>query len=115
MLFFDRFLKRKQLNTPMIDPVIMDGFLNKIEDIVCIANYDFSIELINKPEINEKYTTLKELLSAERNQDVYETITKKVLDEGYFIGDIEIEKDNGTVRLYVAAYNVISVKKYSFI
>lgn len=114
MLFFDRFLKRKQLNTPMIDPVIMDGFLNKIEDIVCIANYDFSIELINKPEINEKYTTLKELLSAERNQDVYETITKKVLDEGYFIGDIEIEKDNGTVRLYVAAYNVISVKKIFF-
>lgn len=114
MWIVDRFLRRKRLNTPMIDPDIMDGFFNKIDDIICIANYDLSIELINKKSINEEYTQLSELFSAEKNEEIYDDIVKKIFDEGCFIGDIEIEKDNGTVRLYVAAYNVMSLKKIFF-
>ncbi len=109
-MFFKK-RKDKKLLGSTINPVIMDGFLNKIEDIICIADYTGKIETINKDEINENYHYLQDLLNEKENKELYANIIQKVKEEGCFIDDIELKQGEKTVRMYVAAYNISSLNK----
>lgn len=113
MSIFNR-KKKKELYSGTINPKIMEGFLNKIKDIICIANYDGTIEMINNKEINKEYKTINEFLSESENQLLYSTIFKEIKEKGSYINDIEISKNNQIIRMYMAAYNVPSVKKIFF-
>lgn len=104
----------KEIVKSTLNPMIMEGFLNKIKDIVCIANYDGTIEVINNPEINEKYKTITDFFSGAENPEIYRKIIDEVMDQGCYIDDIEIYKNEEKVRMYIAAYNVPSLKKIFF-
>lgn len=108
---FFRKRKEKKLLGPTINPMIMDGFLNKIQDIICIAEYNGRIETINKNDIDEKYHYLQDLLNEKENKELYKKIIDTVLEEGCFINDIEIARNGRIVRMYVAAYNITSLKR----
>ena len=72
----------KEIVKSTLNPMIMEGFLNKIKDIVCIANYDGTIEVINNPEINANYKTITDFFSETENPDVYRKIIDEVMDQG---------------------------------
>ena len=59
--------------------MIMDGFLNKIQDIICIAEYNGRIETINKKQkkicIHLTLTTVMSTM-----------LTKSILTGVYFLG-----------------------------
>ncbi len=97
-----------------INPKIMEGFLNKIDDIICVANFDGTIEVINNPEINKTYKTLSDFFAEKENKELYDTIIDTVKKEGCYISDIELYRKNEKVRMYVAAYCVSSLKKIFF-
>jgi response regulator RpfG family c-di-GMP phosphodiesterase/signal transduction histidine kinase len=107
------FNKNKE-ESKKISPVILEGFINKVKDIILTANYDGIIETINKPELKEIYKTLGDFFEKENNLDLYNNIINQIMEEGSFVDDIELKKNNQTVRMYVAAYNVPSNKKMFF-
>ena len=109
-MFFKKRQDKKLLGST-INPMIMEGFLNKIQDIICIVDYTGKIETINKPDINENYHSLQELLAAKENKELYNQIMSSVKEEGCYINDVELTKGDRRVRMYVAAYNISSLKK----
>ena len=68
-MFFKKRNDKKMLESSSINPSIMTGFLNKIEDIICVVKYDGSIVTINKDDI--KYHSLQELLNEKQNKELY--------------------------------------------
>ena len=105
---FFRKRKEKKLLGPTINPMIMDGFLNKIQDIICIAEYNGRIETINKNDIDEKYHYLQDLLNEKENKELYKKIIDTVLEEGCFINDIEI-----AIMKLPEIYKEVFLLKYS--
>ncbi len=88
---------------------VVEGFFDKIKDIICITDYEGKIEYINNGEIYNKYEKLKEiLLYDEYNELIYEEIISKTLDEGSYIGEVELNKDNTKIKVYIASYNMAS-------
>lgn len=88
---------------------VVEGFFDKITDIICITDYEGKIEYINNGEIYNKYKKLKEVLLYDQyNELVYEEIISKTLDEGSFIGEVKLNKDNTKINAYVASYNMTS-------
>lgn len=108
-------LIRKSNETPKgINPVILDGFLNKIKDIILTADYNGKIETINKPDLVEKYKTLEDFFERKSNQELYDDMMRQINEQSSFVNDIELMKDGKKIRLYVAAYLVPSAQKYFF-
>ena len=108
------FNKKYEQNSNKIDPSVLEGFINKINDIILIANNDETIEIINKPEIMEEYKSLPDFFEKKYNEDLYNDMIFKIKVNGSFIDNIEITKNNQNVRLYVAAYLVQSTNKMFF-
>lgn len=108
------FFNKNKSDKSTINPKIMEGFLNKIDDIICIANFDGTIEIINNAEINTNYKTLSDFFSEKENKELYDTIISTVKRDGCYINDIELYRKNEKVRMYVAAYCVTSLKKLFF-
>lgn len=113
MNFFNIFKKkeRKLLNNGLNKDVI-EGFLDKIEDIICIADSNYKIEYINKSNIEEKYNNLLELLEYENNKKLYNEIINRVKQEGFYSNNIGLTKNNEKVAMYIAIYYVQTVDKY---
>lgn len=113
MNFFSNKNKKDYLSNK-INPTIMEGFLNKIDDIICIANFDGTIEIINNPTINSNYKTIKEFFSEEENPALYVKILESLKNKGSYINDLELIKNGKSIKMYVAAYAVSSIKKFFF-
>ena len=97
-----------------LDPTILKGFINQVKDIILTADYYGKIEMINKPDLMEKYKTLEEFFEKDKNTEIYNKMIEQIKENGNFINDIEIIKDDKKIRIYVAAYNVSSTKKWFF-
>ncbi len=52
----------------------------------------------------EKYKNLQDLLEYKENKSLYSKIISTALDEGAFIGDIKIKKNDSKIGLYIAMY-----------
>ena len=50
--------KEKRMITTGLSRDVIEGFIDKIEDIICIADCNYQIDYINKSNIEEKYTIL---------------------------------------------------------
>ena len=112
--FFKKKAKKDNVVTKALNPAIAEGFLNDIDDIVCIANYDGTIETINNFEKNEQYKTLKDLLFEMNNKDTYQKIIDKIIKDGVFNDDVVfIDKDNRRNR-YIIAFNMASLQRMFF-
>lgn len=111
--FFDIFRKKeKKMLTNGLSRDVIEGFIDKIEDIICIADSNYKIEYINKPDMTDKYNYLLDLLEYEKNKDLYNRIIEKTREEGFYSGNVELEKKNGRARMYIAMYFIESVNKY---
>lgn len=52
---------------------------------------------------------LKEvLLHDQDNEEIYAKIIFKTIDEGKFIGNVQLNKDGEKVDVYIASYNITS-------
>ena len=111
--FFHIFRKKeKRMLTNGLSREVIEGFIDKIEDIICIADSNYKIEYINKPYMANKYNYLLDVLEYENNKNLYNKIIETVKEEGFYSGDIELEKKNGKARIYIAMYFIGSVNKY---
>ena len=104
--------KEKRMITSGLSRDVIEGFIDKIEDIICIADSNYKIEYINKPDMASKYNYLLDLLEYDGNKELYNKIIETARTEGFFSGDIELEKKDGKVRMYIAMYFIESVNKY---
>ena len=109
------YITRKKENKFLISNVninVIEGFFDQIKDIICIADYNGKIEYINNGQVYNKYKMLKEVLLYDQNNEmVYEEIISKTIDEGEFIGNIDLNKDDTQVNIYVASYNMTSQRR----
>ena len=114
MLDFLKIFKKKDIKllNNGLNKDVVEGFLDKIEDIICIADCNYQIEYINKSNIEEKYDNLLELLEYENNKELYNDIIKTVKQEGFYSGDIELVKSNEKVAMYISMYYIRTVDKY---
>ena len=97
-----------------LDSTILEGFINKVNDIILTSDYYGRIEMINKPELMKKYKTLQQFFEKDKNKEIYDNMINQIYENGSFINDIEIIKDCKKTRIYVAAYNVSSTKRWFF-
>ena len=113
MNFFNLFKKKeKKLLEAGLNKDVVEGFLDKIEDIVCIADENYKIDYINKPNMVKKYNFLLELLEYNQNKQLYNEIVNTAKEEGFYSNNIELFKDNEKRVCYIAIYYVERVKKY---
>ena len=111
--FLSLFRKKKKIALSNgLNKDVVEGFIDKIEDIICISDVNYNIEYINKPNMNNKYNYLLDLLSYEENKELYNKIIETVKTEGFYSGNIEIEKKNQKARMYIAIYFIGSLNKY---
>lgn len=104
--------KKSKLLVSNMNVDVIEGFFDKIKDIICIADYNGKIEYINNGEFYNKYKKLKELLLYDQyNELIYEEIISKTLDEGSFLGEVKLNKDNTKINVYIASYNMTSKEK----
>lgn len=113
-MFFNLFKRKeeKKLLENGLNRDVMEGFIDKIEDIVCITDSDYKIEYINKPDMVEKYNYLFELIGYEENKEVYNAIIELTKQDGFYSNNIEILKNNEITAMYIALYYVQTVDKY---
>lgn len=114
MNFLKLFKKRnnKNLLGNGLNKDVVEGFIDKIEDIVCIADMNYKIDYINKPELSKKYNYLLELLEYEENEELYNEIVGTAKREGFYSNNIEIVKNKEKYGLYIAIYYINTVEKY---
>lgn len=114
MNFLKLFKKRnnKNLLGNGLNKDVVEGFIDKIEDIVCIADMNYKIDYINKPELSKKYNYLLELLEYEQNEELYNEIVGTAKREGFYSNNIEIVKNKEKYGLYIAIYYINTVEKY---
>ena len=101
-------------NQQLINQKTVEEFLDKLEDIVCIANYDGTIEKINNPEFHKDYKTLQDIFHENENRETYHKLIETIKNSGSFINDIDINNHLNNTRLYVAAYNLAESNKIIF-
>ena len=104
----------EKTNEALVTQKSVEEFLNKLEDIVCIANYDGVIEKINNPEFHKDISTLQDIFFEHENKEVYKKLIESIKANGSFIDDIDINRHLDNVRLYVAAYNLPEQNKMIF-
>ena len=101
-------------NSSTITRQNVEKYLNEIEDIICLTDYDGNIEKINNPDIHTQYTSLKEILFEVENKDIYNEIMDKIQSENTFVKDIEVLKHKDKVNYYIIAFNLKEIKKIIF-
>lgn len=113
-IFFKIFKKRndKKLLVNGLNRDVIEGFIDKIEDIVCIADINYKIDYINKPNLASEYSYLLELLEYDENKELYNKIVNTAKEEGFYSNNIEIVKNKEKHAMYIAIYYVQSVEKY---
>ena len=109
--FFKVFKKRKQLSSGLNKDVI-EGFLDKIEDIICVIDCNYGIDYINKPDMKDKYKNFLELLEYENNKEIYNEIINRIKQEGFYSNNIEVVKNNEKAAMYLSMYYIQTVDKY---
>lgn len=114
MGIFNKRKDEKETNKSTISQKSVEEFLNKLEDIVCIANYDGTIEKINNPDAHKDYSTLQSIFHESENKEAYHKLIETIKTNGSFINDIDINRHLENVRLYVAAYNLPEDEKILF-
>lgn len=113
MDFFKIFKKKdKKLLNNGLNKDVIEGFLDKIEDIICIADSNYQIEYINKLDVEQQYENLIQLLEYQNNKELYNEIINKVKDEGVYTNNVELNKKNEKISMYIAMYYVQTVNKY---
>lgn len=109
---FKEYLQRKKENKLTVSNIsinVIEGFFEQIKDIICITDYNGKIEYINNGEVYNKYKMLKEVLLYDQdNEEIYAKIIFKTIDEGKFIGNVQLNKDGEKVDVYIASYNITS-------
>ena len=112
-MFFNLFKrKEKKMLTGGLNNDVLAGFIDKIEDIVCIVDNNYKIDYINKPEMAEKYNYLMDLLEYNENQEMYNEIINTTKIDGFYSNNIEIMKNKEKNKMYIAIYYVETVNKY---
>ena len=91
---------------------VVEGFIDKIEDIVCIADSNYKIDYINKPNMTKKYIYLLDILEYKENKELYNEIVNTAKEEGFYSNNIEIVRNNEKNMMYIAIYYIETVKKY---
>ena len=111
---FFRIFKKKEnkLLESGLNRDVVEGFIDKIEDVICIADKNYKIDYINKPNLDRKYNYLLDILEYESNKVLYNEIVEKARQEGCYANNIEIIKDDAKCSLYIAIYYIKSVEKY---
>lgn len=115
MFNFFNIFKKKEKNKLLMSTInndVIEGFIDKIEDIVCIVDNNYKIEYINKPDLRKKYNYLFELLGYEENKKLYNNIINTAEEEGFYSNNIEIEKNSEKTAMYLAIYYIETVNKY---
>lgn len=115
MFNFLKLFRRKEKNNLLISGLnndVVEGFIDKIEDIVCIVDSNYKIDYINKPDMAKKYNYLFELLGYDENKELYNEIIETTKEEGFYSNNIEIIKQNDRTAMYIAMYYVETVNKY---
>lgn len=112
-MFFNLFKrKEKKLLGTSLNRDVVEGFIDKIEDIVCVADNNYKIEYINKPNMINKYNYLMDLLDYNENQELYNEIIEITKQEGFYSNNVEIIREKEKTNMYIAMYYVESVNKY---
>ena len=106
--------KSVESNGPIVSQKSVEEFLDKLEDIICIANYDGTIDKINNPEAHKDISTLQDIFHEPENKEAYHKLIETIKNNGTFINDIDINRHLNNVRLYVAAYNLPEQNKIIF-
>lgn len=104
--------KEKKLLENGLNRDVIEGFIDKIEDIICIVDSNYKIDYINKPNMINKYNYLLELLEYENNKELYNKIIDTTKEEGYYANNIQLTKNNEKVAMYIAMYYIETVNKY---
>jgi len=114
MIDFLKIFKRKPKNLLVggLNKDVVEGFIDKIEDIICIAGSDHKIDYINKTDMAKKYIYLFEIFGYEENKQLYDEIINIARKKGYYANDIQIVKQRELTAMYIAVYYVQSVDKY---
>lgn len=112
-MFFNLFKrKEKKLLTNGLNRDVVEGFIDKIEDIVCIVDNNYKLDYINKPDMAIKYNYLMDLLEYNENQDMYNEILDTIKLEGFYSNNIEILRNKEKTTMYIAMYYIETVNKY---
>jgi len=112
-MFFNLFKrKEKKLLGTTLNKDVVEGFIDKIEDIVCVVDNKHKIEYINKPNMINKYNYLMDLLDYNQNQELYNEIIEIAKQEGFYSNNVEIIRDKEKTAMYIAMYYVQTVNKY---
>lgn len=111
MGIFNKRKNKKLVDPSIVNPKNVEEFLNKLDDIVCIANYDGTIVKINNPEAHNQYANLQDIFHEHENKEAYHKLIESVKTNGSFINDIDINRHLENVRLYVVAYNLTESEK----
>lgn len=104
MSIFNR--RKKALQATAFEPNDIEKFLNELDDIICLTDYEGNIEKINNPEAHKQYTNLDSILHGHENKEIYHKIVDSIKNNGKFIGDVEITIHQEKNHLYVAGYNL---------
>ncbi len=104
----------EKTNEPLVSQKSVEEFLNKLEDIICIANYDGTILKINNEELHKDFKTLQDIFYESENKESYHKLIEAIKNNGSFINDIDINRHLDNVHLYVAAYNLPEQNKIIF-
>ena len=104
--------KEQKLLEAGLNRDVVEGFLDKIEDVVCIADENYKIDYINKPNMVNKYNYLLELLKYDQNKHLYNEIVNTAKEEGFYSNNIELIKNNEKRAIYIAIYYIQTVRKY---
>ena len=91
---------------------VVQGFFEKIEDIICITDSNYKIDYINNMELRKEYTSLLEILDYKSNKELIQKIDSEVSENGFFSGNIEINKDHQKICMYISMYYVDNLQKY---
>lgn len=97
-----------------IDQKSVENFINQLDDILCIANYDGTIVKINNPAAHKDFSTLKDIFFESENKETYSELLKDIRENGKFVNEVDFNRHLGNVRLYIAAYNLPKEQKMLF-
>lgn len=98
--------RKKALQATAFEPNDIENFLNELDDIICLTDYEGNIEKINNQDAHKQYANLDSILHGHENKEVYHTIIDSIKNKGKFIGDVEITIHQEKNHLYVAGYNL---------
>lgn len=112
-MFFNLFKRKdKKLLTRGLNEDVLTGFIDKIEDIVCIVDNNYKLDYINKPELQTQYHYLMDILEYDENKSIYDEIINETKQEGFYSNNIEIIRKKEKTNMYIAMYYIQTVNKY---